>query len=638
MTSPTQAILEKLKLSGRLPIPKAVAMEVISLTQRENTTPQEVARIISADPSLGLRVMKAANTLVGSQVRPVVTIFDAVALLGFRALRQLVLGISLVENHLHGPCKPFNYAHYWAHSLLTGIAVRHLTERSKLAAPEDIFTLGLLGDVGSLALAAVYPNEYGIILEQSSSAPLAELYEKERSQFAIDQSQLSAAILADMNFPQLFQRLVLDAPLPARSLAPEGSREWKLLYLLHLASLMADVMLADSTHLEEKVGHLRSQTVLLAIEESFIIEVSEKCVRDWPEWAALLNLGERAIQPFTELFAQFDTKLETVASLIEIHQGFKMRVLVVDDDRAMRLLLEKILQDGGHQVTLAANGLEALEKIKTERPQLIITDWVMAGMDGITLCRKLREVPEYQSIYVIVMTAYEAAGKLIEAFEAGADDYVIKPVSPKMFRARLGAAQRVVKLQEQLSDDHEQLTRYSAELAAANKQLQHQALFDVLTGLPNRRFLIERLEQEWAHHMRGARTLSCVMIDVDRFKSINDQYGHPVGDEALRITATALRRAARAEDIVGRYGGEEFLVLCPSSSLKEAQQCAERLRSAVEKQQLKLSNGKEIKITISAGVAEANETDATMGAMLQKADQNLYAAKESGRNCVVAGS
>jgi diguanylate cyclase (GGDEF)-like protein len=349
-------------------------------------------------------------------------------------------------------------------------------------------------------------------------------------------------------------------------------------------------------------------------------------------------MRERAIPSFPDLLKQLDSQPLEIPPQQWVRKGddFKMRVLLVDDDRAMRMLLQEMLNAAGHQVTVASNGIEALKILENERPQLIITDWVMPEMDGITLCRELRAKAENRSIYVILMTAYESPGKLLEAFEAGADDYVYKPITPKMFFARLGAAQRVVQLQEDLAADREQLLRYSNELAIANERLLLQALTDSLTGLHNRRFAMERLEQEWALTKRGGRALSCLMVDVDHFKLINDRHGHQVGDEALKRVATVLKKAARTEDVVCRYGGEEFLVICPDTKLADAFQCAERLRLSVEAQTLKLPDGNELKMTVSIGLTEKQDAFNSLAVLLNQVDKNLYAAKEAGRNRCVA--
>lgn len=631
-------ILSRLKIGNRLPTPKGVALEVINLTQREDASNHDIVRMISADPALSARVIKAANVLLTNPSRPIATIADAVTVLGVRALRQLVLGIALIVDYRHGPCKQFNYPHFWAHSLLTGIAAKHLAARARLAVAEEIFVLGLLGNIGQLALATAYPEEYGDVLEHAKGKALDELYRQEHDKFDCDQAELSEAILADMHFPKIFQALAHDFRQPECSKMAESSREWRLLHLLHVASLLADACLASPAERGKLVAKLRPHAARVAIETDHLIEIGDACVRDWLEWLELLNMGMVHIPPFAELLNQSDAADASVEVPQWAHANqanYRMRVLQVEDDRAMLVLLEAMLKAAGHDVLVARNGVEAMRIVEQHHPQLVITGWTMPQMDGITLCRKLRESSERCDVYVIILTIQESVDRLVEAFEAGADDYLVKPVAQKVFFARLRAAQRVVQLQEELAFDREQLLRFSKDLAASNERLQRLALTDALTELPNRRFAMERLEQEWALSKRGDRTLSCMMVDIDYFKPINDKFGHQAGDEVLKRVANTLRQSARTQDVVCRHGGEEFVVICPDTGIDAAYQCAERLRLNVAA--LKFKNQEAgIGLTISIGVAEKKEGIASIEKLLSRADECLYAAKQGGRNRTVA--
>jgi len=188
----------------------------------------------------------------------------------------------------------------------------------------------------------------------------------------------------------------------------------------------------------------------------------------------------------------------------------------------------------------------------------------------------------------------------------------------------------VVQLQEELAFDREQLVRFSNELSAANKRLQQQALSDALTELPNRRFAMERLEQEWALTRRGERALSCMMLDIDHFKKINDTFGHQLGDEALKQVADALRKTARAQDVVCRYGGEEFLVICPDTGATAAYQAAERMRVSVESLRMLAPDGRCVPLTISIGVAEKEGAMAEMEKLINRADDICTPPKSRG--------
>lgn len=633
------SVLTRLKIGNRLPTPKGVALEVINLTQRENVSNHEIARLIGSDPALSARVIKAANVLLANPSRPIVSIADAVTVLGARALRQLVLGIALIVDYRHGPCEQFDYPYFWAHSLLMGITSRYLVQRAHLAAAEEIFVLGLLGNIGQLALASAYPDEYGSLLLDAQGETLTELHRLERGRFGCDQAELSEAILAELQFPKIFQTLVRDFPLPEGSKMVEGSREWRLLHYLHVASLMADVCMSGQTGRNALLARLRSQAARAGVEEDVLIEVGNACAGDWGEWTALLNMGSWQIPSFAELLSRNDS----ADAAIDVPQWphadqthYKMRVLVAEDDRSMLALLEATLRSTGHDVVVARNGAEAMRLVEEMRPQLVITDWTMPEMGGIELCRKLRESAERRNVYLIILTAQESVDKLVEAFESGVDDYLVKPLTPKIFFARLRAAQRVVQLQEELAFDREQLVRFSRELTASNERLQRLALTDALTELPNRRFAMERLEQEWALSQRGERALSCMMIDIDHFKSVNDQFGHQTGDDALKHVANILRHSARTQDVICRFGGEEFVAICPDTGIEAAGQCAERLRLNVAALPLRNQTGN-LGLTVSIGVAEKSEAVGSIDDLLSRADECLYAAKQGGRNRVIFG-
>jgi len=634
----SQQILDKLKISGPLPTPKGVALQVIELTRREEVTNHDLVQLIGVDPALSQRVVKAANALLGHVSRPVVTIHDAVTVLGMRALRQLVLGIALVADYRHGPCANFDYPGFWQHSLLTALCVRRLALRANLMAAEEVFMLGLLGQIGRLVLATAQTEAFSDLLEQHE--PEQRLFELEQAQFGFNHAEVSAAMLAEMNFPLLFQALVRDYRVPQTSKTEPGSREWQLLRSLHLAGLLADLSPAPAPERAAAVTAVRRAAAELAIEESELLELAAACMEEAREWSALLGMGSPSLPDLTSLFTAPEVLEEASEppSFVQSPHDYKMRVLVVEDDRAMRALMAQWLNAAGHRVNVAENGVEALNLAELHRPQGGITDWRMPQMDGIALCRELRRLPAQRNTYLIMITVETIPDKLVEAFEAGTDDYLTKPLTPKLFFARLRAAQRVVQLQEELAFDREQMVRFSNELSIANKRLQQQALTDALTDLPNRRFAMERLEQEWALTQRGERALSCMMLDIDHFKKINDTFGHQLGDEALKQVADALRKTARAQDVVCRYGGEEFLVICPDTGATAAYQAAERMRVSVESLRMLAPDGRHMPLTLSIGVAEKGEGIADMNALINRADDSLYAAKTQGRNRTVLNS
>ncbi len=622
----------QLKISGRLPTPKGVALQVIKLTQEADASNQAIAHLIGADPALSVRVIKAANVLLANSSRPVVTISDAVMVLGARGLRQLVLGIALISDYRNGPCANFDYPRFWTHSLLTGIAAKHLAQHTRLASVDEIFVAGLFCHIGQLALATVFTDDYGVLLAQAKGSSAAVMQVKQQNKFGFDEAELSEAILADMNFPKIFQTLVRHCEQPDSAQLVEASREWRLLNLMHLANLLADLFMENPPKGSPLLDKILLQAQHLAIELDDLVLIGDACVRDWLEWSALMSMNSNLSMPlFAELFQKMEQAGEVAPVVAAAPQIRSLRVLVVEDDATTLMLLEATLQAAGHSVVSARNGVEALSLIAQQPPQLVVSDWLMPEMDGLTLCRHLRANDAWRNIYMVILTAQENPDRLIEAFEAGVDDYLVKPISPKIFFARLRAAQRVIQMQAELADDREQLQRLANELTAANQRLQQLALTDVLTGLPNRRAAMQRLEQEWSSTRRNHRPLVCMIVDIDHFKSINDKFGHPVGDLALKNTAQMLRQAARAQDLVCRFGGEEFLVICPDTDIAAAYQGAERLRQQVA---LMTVTGVTA-LTISIGVAEAGGDMATPDELLSRADKCLYAAKQAGRNRTV---
>jgi diguanylate cyclase (GGDEF)-like protein len=312
-----------------------------------------------------------------------------------------------------------------------------------------------------------------------------------------------------------------------------------------------------------------------------------------------------------------------------------LRVLVVDDDNSMRTLLKALLAHAGYEVHEAANGQLGFEKALEVRPQIVVTDWMMPEMDGVELTRALRQTKIGRSIYILILTALEAEDKLIEAFDAGVDDFMTKPLKSRVLGARLRAGQRVVTLQNEIERDREEIRRFAAELAVTNRRLQEAALTDVLTGFPNRRYAIERFQQEWLAANRSRRPLSCMVVDIDHFKTINDTYGHDVGDLVLKETAQAIKSGLRAQDVVCRTGGDEFLVISPETDLPAAKICGERVHKSVAAMKLNVGLAQVVG-SVSLGYATRDEGTADIDALIKRADEGVYLAKQRGRSVIAS--
>jgi diguanylate cyclase (GGDEF)-like protein len=288
------------------------------------------------------------------------------------------------------------------------------------------------------------------------------------------------------------------------------------------------------------------------------------------------------------------------------------------------LMTQRMLRRGGFEVETASDGAAALEKLATGRFQLLVTDWEMPGMDGPTLCRKVRatRLPGY--LYILLLTGQISTRSVVIGLDAGADDYVRKPADEAELLARLAAGRRIVQLEQSLRD--------------ANAQIQRLSITDPLVDTYNRRYLNEQLMQEVEQARRQGRALSGILADLDFFKSINDQHGHQVGDDVLRHFAALARGAIRENvDWVARYGGEEFVVVLPDTDLAQAVKVAEKLRELCATSVLRTESG-ELRYTASFGVAALDPGPGPNGAaaeaLLRQADAALYRSKREGRNRV----
>jgi diguanylate cyclase (GGDEF)-like protein len=296
-----------------------------------------------------------------------------------------------------------------------------------------------------------------------------------------------------------------------------------------------------------------------------------------------------------------------------------MRILVAEDEITFRLMLHTFLTKWGYQVVVVSDGLEAWKVLQGEnRPRLALLDWMTPNMDGVEICRAVREKKPDPYIYLLLLTSRDQKQDVVEGIEAGADGYLVKPFDPQELRARIHAGDRIIELEDRL--------------IRAQEALRELATHDSLTGLLNRRACLDSLLVELDRGCRTGNPVCIVMADIDHFKRINDAHGHQTGDEVLREVARRMQRSLRGYDIAGRFGGEEFLLVLPGCNLEEGAKLAERICHVVCSEPVKAKNER-IEVSISLGVAVANPPGpADLEALLGSADAALYRAKEAGRN------
>lgn len=301
------------------------------------------------------------------------------------------------------------------------------------------------------------------------------------------------------------------------------------------------------------------------------------------------------------------------------------RILIAEDDPVSLRVLQAFLSKWKYEVVAVTDGLEALRILQSDdAPSIAILDWMMPGMEGPEVCRHVRQLPGRPYVYILLLTARNLKGDLLRGLAFGADDYLTKPFDAMELRARLHVGLRILDLQH--------------NLIAAREELRFKATYDTLTELCNRGVVLEALSREYARRAREGGSFGIILADLDHFKAVNDSYGHLAGDEVLRETARRMRSCVRPYDIIGRYGGEEFLIVVPASDRASTVALAERIRAVIAAQPFDFDEH-EIPATISMGVVICDHDNALeLQTLLRLADEALYRAKHAGRNRVEAAA
>ena len=299
-----------------------------------------------------------------------------------------------------------------------------------------------------------------------------------------------------------------------------------------------------------------------------------------------------------------------------------MRILVADDDPVSLRLMEHMLQNSGYNVITVDNGREAARVLsKADGPRLALIDWMMPGLDGPGVCRAVRGRHEDAYVYMLLLTSKQSSGDVVQGLEAGADDYLTKPCHPAELKARLHTGRRVLQLEDKLVE--------------AREKMRFKATHDALTSLWDRGAILALLRSELSRSKREHSPVSLLLCDIDHFKEVNDMYGHQTGDEVLEEVAQRLQDAVRSHDAVGRYGGEEFLIVMNGTRGDELKERAEQVRSAINCLPFSTAQGL-IPVSLSMGAITIEDWDKSLPIelFLKEADDALYRAKAAGRDCV----
>ena len=627
-----------MKATGKLPSPKGVAFSIIKLLQRDDFRVSELVRLVQSDPAIAGRLLKFANAAAFGRTRPIVSLQRAIVALGSFKVRDLVIGLSVMHSNKSGQCAAFDYGAFWGHSLATGIACQELAHFAQIST-EDIFTIGLLSRVGELAMASLYPDEYtGVLIRVQETRQ--DLVDLERQRFAMDHRQLGATMLAEWGLPEMLIQAAYHHEQPDVAGFPDGSRLQTLTQSLNFARSLAEVCMADEESRWSLLPALLTRAARLGISGDALNDIVDRMARRWREWGALLQVRTQEIPPFAEILAASPPSLRVSATSPE--QSGKggaprLQVQLLGIPPAELPVLVQQIESLGHLPMVLESSREGLQQVLRQPAQIVIADMSMPELQAAVFCRRLRQTAAGKESYALLLASPEGERHILEAVDAGADDVLVKPLTMQTLRVRLNTASRMLLLREEIQRERRGIMRSTDEFAVAHKRLLQDALTDTLTQLPNRRHGLDFLASEWAFAQSNGLPMACLLLDIDHFKRINDTYGHAAGDAVLRQLSDLLKRTSRGEDLVFRYGGEEFAAVLPNASARIAAQIAERIRALVEKYDF-LWTRQSLPVTVSIGVAHLGTAVKDSQALIQAADAALYQAKNSGRNRVVVAA
>jgi len=640
---------EELRVSGRLPSPSGVGLQILKLTQGDGHSAREIGQAILGDPALTGRLLKLANSARSGFVQPISTVPEAITRLGIRTVRNVALGFSLVTENRHGFCAGFDYDRFWARSLARASACQGLSRQTGVGVPAEMYVLGLLSNIGHLALASVHPERYAKLLKKHDFTAAAEFSRYERREFELDHTEVASFMLQDWGLPEGFQNAVLTHERPMEMDGLRGRPIENIPDLLRAGALLSEIILARGN--ESAVVWNRWAVGVeklcrrLRLKSDAFHAFTDQVLGDWAEWGEAFGIPMQGAPDFRKLRKRAREARKrggTPAGHASSAPDQEMEpqrstpgrgILVVDGNPVDRETLSESLQSEEHAVFTASEPEEAAECVLRELPRIVVLDCDLPESKGMKLLKSLRETKEGQRMYIVTTSSDVKADVECEAFDAGANDHLTKPFNPRVLLARIQAANTVIQLQDQEERERAEVEEAHAELTIQRRRVARMARTDPLTGVHNRQAMMEVLGRCWNTWVRKEIPFSVIIIDIDHFKKVNDENGHDVGDVVLRETAHAMKHTLREEEDLCRIGGEEFLVICPATTMDEAMACAERLRETIATNVIRCK-GFHGSVTLSLGVASAGRWMQTFDHLLKAADQAVYAAKGAGRNSI----
>ncbi|WP_151671928.1 GGDEF domain-containing protein [Nitrincola schmidtii] len=618
-SSSAQKLLEA--SAEQLPMPSGVALAIMQACEDENTTLQQIAKLVQMDPSLSGNILKLANSAVTGR-RPVASVPEAIVRVGMQTVAQLAVAFSLIGNDTISNCPAFDHQKYWTRCLLMAVLSRNLAKTTQIAPPDDIFACGLLGRIGILGLATVYPEAYSDVL----SKPELEQTLVEKELFGICHNELSRAMMIDFCVPAALANPTRYYEEPKQSGFELQSRPYKISLVLHLAYRLSEVAISVDGKISTDNSIIQNICTELKIEEQTIDLIFNNSRDEWIEWSEIFQLKADGIKDYQYLKVEGDDQTTFSEINTNLNTDLLKPIIVMDDN--LHAVFKTLLNQLGINYVYCKKISSAV--------QLAINGEVntfFISQHDHKLMELLRGAKQCDVSYVFFVLDKQDAELEAKAYLAGADDVITVNILSRDLEARLQPAVRMIKRYEQWRNDQTELRRIARELSLSHRQQQLLALTDQLTELPNRRAAMDELEKVWKLTHRKKMPCSLLIIDIDHFKTINDNFGHDVGDEVLKTVADILKKNTRGEDTIARIGGEEFLLISPDMLIREALIRAERLRKTIEKSTIN-TEGHTINLTISTGISRTENAMRNKEDLIISADKALYAAKKNGRNCI----
>lgn len=444
----------ELKVSGKLPSPKGVALKVMQLCQDESLSLRELAQTIQGDPALSGRIIRIANYANPNHNRPIAAVTtDTLILIGVHAIRQVVLGLSLVNEYRKGQCSLFDYERFWSHAVAMGSAAQIIASTTQAAPTAEMFNCGLMAGIGQLALVTARPEAYCDLLSSLQNDPTETLYDAQRHHFGLTQRDMTTYLLQDWGIPKLFVDAIHHHEDPAASGYAENSRPQRIACTLQLAALMAPVCMEASTD-ASTLGKIHQVGALLQLAPDQIEAMIEQAKVEWKAWCRMLDIRATHIEEKAAVLRQEPPAVATPPMSMPTPreepspspQDMPLRIMIASNNELQSNMLKKVIAAGGHEVVVIDKGTNVVEQVPLWRPHVLITDWLLPGIDGLSLCRTLRNDPAGERLYCMIVTPFEDERQKIDAYEAGADELLRTPLNPRLVMARLLIAQRYAKL------------------------------------------------------------------------------------------------------------------------------------------------------------------------------------------------